>query len=186
MTGLHAAALVAHDAGLCVLPPKRGRDQGTGRPAWTAYQRTRSTREEVDAWYASGRRSGLGYVTGAVSGNLVLFDFDDVETHEAYTELAARRGARGSGVADRNRVPGSLTQRPALALSLCGGRQKHQARQASEAARGTGARGRHRQDEDRDESRRRLRRRRTQHRPHPSIGAGPTGSFAVAWRRSPP
>jgi hypothetical protein len=47
---------------------------------------------EIDAWYASGRRSGIGYVTGAVSGNLALLDFDTVETYEAFISLACAVG----------------------------------------------------------------------------------------------
>ena len=94
MTGHYAAAVAANDAGLCVLPPREDGTKAPDAQTWTAYQKTRSTPEEIDAWYARRRRSGLGYVTGAVSGNLVLFDFDDVETYEAFKELA---GAAGLG-----------------------------------------------------------------------------------------
>lgn len=85
-------ALAAHHAGLCVLPP---REDGTKAPdtnAWKHYQTVLSSRQEIHAWYAAGQRSGIGFVTGAVSGNLELLDFDDVETYETFRELAHAAG----------------------------------------------------------------------------------------------
>lgn len=92
MAGMLAAALAAHDAGLCVLPPK---EDGTKKPdadSWTAYQKTRPTRERIANWYAGGRRSGIGYVPGAVSGNLEILDFDEPGAYRAFVELARAAG----------------------------------------------------------------------------------------------
>ena len=92
MSAVYAAALAAHEAGLCVLPPKEDGTKAPDASSWTRYQTTRPIPAELDAWYASGRRSGIGYVTGAVSGNLELFDFDTVETYEAFVALARAAG----------------------------------------------------------------------------------------------
>lgn len=86
-------ALSAAAAGLCVLPP---REDGSKAPIveWTKLQSTRPHLDRVREWY-QGRRSGMGYVCGAVSGNLELFDFDDHDAYERYRTLA-----RGIGLAD--------------------------------------------------------------------------------------
>lgn len=80
-----AVAREAHELGLCVLPP---REDGSKRPIglWTERQKTSSTREEVEEWY--GSRTGIGLVTGAVSGNVELFEFDDRVAYEAFKAAA--------------------------------------------------------------------------------------------------
>src|SRR5581483_3324583 len=80
-------------SGLCVLPP---REDGSKAPIveWTSLQHGRPHIERVKEWYR-GRRSGMGYVCGKVSGNLELFDFDDHDAYERYRTLA-----RGVGLAD--------------------------------------------------------------------------------------
>ncbi len=80
---LLAHALAGHAAGLCVLPPREDGSKQPDATSWTRYQLERSTVEEIHHWYASGHRTGIGYVCGAVSGNLVLFEFDDLETYHA-------------------------------------------------------------------------------------------------------
>lgn len=88
------AARAARAAGLSVVPP---REDGTKRPsgAWKQYQTRSATVEEFDRWYAPGR-NGLGIVTGRVSGNLELLEFEGraVETGVwgSYREAAARTG----------------------------------------------------------------------------------------------
>jgi putative DNA primase/helicase len=83
------AALQAHAAKLCVIPPA---EDGTKRPlpnprgAWAKYKTTRPDQEEIRRWYPG--RSGLGIVTGAVSGCLESFDFDDRPTYEEFIALA--------------------------------------------------------------------------------------------------
>jgi hypothetical protein len=84
-------ALAAHDAGLCVLPPKQ---DGSKRPivAWEEYQHRTSTTDEIHRWYGDGRRTGLGVVLGAASGGLELFEFDDIATYGDFLTLAVRAG----------------------------------------------------------------------------------------------
>jgi hypothetical protein len=92
VNAVYSAACSAHAAGLCVLPP---REDGTKAPdveSWTRYQTTAASRAEIEAWYGDGRRSGIGCVTGAVSGNLEVLDFDCLATYHAFVELAIAAG----------------------------------------------------------------------------------------------
>lgn len=73
MNAILDAALSAHDAGLCVLPP---REDGSKRPMseWKQYQTKRPAEATIRSWY--GRRTGLGLVCGTVSGNLECLEFE--------------------------------------------------------------------------------------------------------------
>lgn len=76
MTDLLNAALDAHANGLCVLPAA---NDGTKRPAvpWKQYQTAPPPPEQVNAWFTRGsHHQGLGFVCGAVSGNLELFELE--------------------------------------------------------------------------------------------------------------
>ena len=89
MTPVQATAREAYDAGLCIVPPL---EDGSKRPlaAWKAYQATRPSREKCGEWW--GRCTGLGTITGAVSGNLEVLDFDERPAYDAFVEAAARAG----------------------------------------------------------------------------------------------
>ena len=89
---VYEAARAAHDAGLCVVPPKEDGTKAPDIDSWTAYQKTRSTQDEIDAWYANGHRSGLGNITGAVSGNQEVIDFDCLATYHDFIEAARAAG----------------------------------------------------------------------------------------------
>lgn len=72
------AALEAHRIGMSVLPI---RADGSKRPAlcaWKTYTHRLPTQEEVTRWFATPG-SGLGLVTGAISGNLEALDFDHAD-----------------------------------------------------------------------------------------------------------
>jgi P4 family phage/plasmid primase-like protien len=90
-----ATAHALYDAGMCVLPAA---PDGTKRPAvaWKEYQQHRPTREQLDQWFGDGRRTGLGVITGAVSGNLEMLEFEGRAVSEGmlahYTELADAAG----------------------------------------------------------------------------------------------
>lgn len=83
-------ALSAHEAGLCVLPPKQN---GSKAPivAWTEYQDRRSTPDEIRKWYSS-QRTGIGVVLGGASGNLELLEFDDLASYGDFKALAGAAG----------------------------------------------------------------------------------------------
>jgi putative DNA primase/helicase len=72
-------ALVAHKAGLCVVPPK---EDGSKAPLgeWKEYQTQRPSEFVLNGWYNNGR-TGMGIVCGAVSGDLEVLDFDDRSTY---------------------------------------------------------------------------------------------------------
>jgi hypothetical protein len=75
MNAAHAAALVALEAGLCVLPPRQNGTKAPDAETWTEYQSRRSTADEIAAWYA-GNRTGVGVVCGAISGGLEMLELE--------------------------------------------------------------------------------------------------------------
>jgi KaiC/GvpD/RAD55 family RecA-like ATPase len=81
----------AHDAGLCVLPPKQ---DGSKRPfrKWEDYANQSSTIEEVEQWYGSSSRTGIGVVLGLASENMECFEFDDVQAYAAFLDAADEAG----------------------------------------------------------------------------------------------
>jgi len=87
----------AHNAGLCIIPPAQdgtkkplppGRD-----PRWRQYQNQRPDLAVLKSWYdPRNGLTGLGIVTGKVSGNLEAMDFDTRSGWEAYREMAEHCG----------------------------------------------------------------------------------------------
>ncbi len=63
------------DAGLSVLPAKR-QDKRPCVGSWKPYQKHLPTQMEIEAWF-SNPQDGLCIITGAVSGNLEIIDFDN-------------------------------------------------------------------------------------------------------------
>jgi hypothetical protein len=95
---VRTAAINALSRGLCVFPPA---ENGTKAPdgRWGEYQTSRSTIDDIRRWYgASGppKRTGLGVICGAVSGNLEAFEFD--RQGSAYEPF--KEAARGLGMGD--------------------------------------------------------------------------------------
>ena len=71
-------------AGLCVLPAILA-EKRPALPVWRAYQERLPTEKEVAAWFA--RAGALCLVTGGVSGNLEMLDFDlGGEAFQAWSE----------------------------------------------------------------------------------------------------
>ncbi|GHH67538.1 hypothetical protein GCM10017673_14680 [Streptosporangium violaceochromogenes] len=98
MNQLQQAAHQLHHAGLCVIPAAT---TGTKQPwpdgpSWKHYQATRPHLEQLDAWFNNDRYDGLGVVTGAISGNLEMLEFEGRAVTEgiarAVTELAEASG----------------------------------------------------------------------------------------------
>lgn len=99
MTSIRAAALEAHKAGLCVVPP---RSDGSKAPEgfWKSFQTERPSAGQIESWYAyDSGRSGLGLVCGAVSGGLEMLE---LEGHAVADGLADQLdgGANSSGLGD--------------------------------------------------------------------------------------
>ncbi len=95
IAAVHKAAREANEAGLCIIPPA---EDGTKRPlpnargTWDAFKTVRPTGKDLEEWYPG--RSGIGVVTGPVSGRRECWDFDDRATYEAFV-TAARQCALG-------------------------------------------------------------------------------------------
>jgi hypothetical protein len=92
----------AHAAGLCVLPPREDGSKQPDAPSWTRFQSNRSTLAEIRRWYGSGQRTGMGYVCGAVSDHLELFEFDDITVYQRFLIAADDVGL--TPLADRIRT----------------------------------------------------------------------------------
>jgi putative DNA primase/helicase len=90
VNAVREAALAAHRAGLCVLPPKQDGSKRPDSASWTQYQSRFPTEAEFDRWYGPrSTRTGIGYVCGRVSGGLELFEFEDPETYRRFLALVA-------------------------------------------------------------------------------------------------
>jgi len=87
------AAKQATIDGITVVPV---REDGSKRPdltAWAEYQTRKPTRDELRGWFGQYERTGLGWLTGAASGNLECIDFDDVAAFDEFVELASKLDA---------------------------------------------------------------------------------------------
>lgn len=89
---IHATATEAHDHGLSVIPIKTDGSKAPSLTRWKPYQEALSTLDDIDRWFADDHEAtGLGLVTGTVSGNLELFEFDDGDVRDRF--LAQVEGA---------------------------------------------------------------------------------------------
>ncbi|HEY7418667.1 MAG TPA: bifunctional DNA primase/polymerase [Ktedonobacteraceae bacterium] len=80
---VHHTAMQAVAAGVSVVPI---RTDGSKQPAlsgWRTYQKRRASAQEIDRWFRPGK-SGIAFITGAVSGNLEALDFDNAHIFEAW------------------------------------------------------------------------------------------------------
>ncbi len=85
------AALAYLDAGYAVIPIKAGTKKP--RIKWTAFQTRLPTRAEAEGWWRQWPDAGVGIITGAVSG-IVVIDIDprngaNVSDYEALSPVAA-------------------------------------------------------------------------------------------------
>jgi hypothetical protein len=85
---LLAWALDAYEASLSVLPPRQDGSKQPDVSSWARYQHQRATRDELHHWYGKGQRTGVGYVCGAISGHLELFEFDDRTVYDTFLGAA--------------------------------------------------------------------------------------------------
>ena len=74
MNEILQAALDFYDAGISVIPAK---EDGSKAPitSWKQYQVTMADREQIASWF-SGNATGIGVITGAVSGNLEMLEME--------------------------------------------------------------------------------------------------------------
>ena len=81
----------AYTAGLCVLPAYPDGSKRPAVPTWSKYQKVRPDEETMQRLFAVDRQ-GLGFVCGAVSGNLEMFEFDSEVAEEEFRALATSTG----------------------------------------------------------------------------------------------
>jgi hypothetical protein len=74
-TKLIEAARTWYDAGFCVVP---SHEDGGKRPfgAWKQYQEQRPEWAKLYAWLSSGKYTGIGVITGSVSGNAEMLEIE--------------------------------------------------------------------------------------------------------------
>jgi len=96
MTERLDTALAHLRAGLCVLPAIVA-EKRPALSAWKQYQKQLPTERQVSQWFTDAQ--GMCLLTGAVSGNLELVDFDfEAELYPAWAELV---DAEAPGLLDR-------------------------------------------------------------------------------------
>jgi hypothetical protein len=85
------AAIEALGAGISVWPPRQDGTKAPDFGSWKSAQSFRADESVIREWYRGGR-TGVGWVTGAVSGNLEVLDFDDRSTWVEYQRLCREAG----------------------------------------------------------------------------------------------
>lgn len=80
-------ASLATKFGIAVIPVREDGSKRPDLPSWAIYQERAPTRDELRDWFAEYERTGLGWVTGAVSGNLECLDFDTADAWDELSEL---------------------------------------------------------------------------------------------------
>jgi len=97
MNSILQAALNFYDAGCCVIP---ARIDGSKAPIgnWKQYQVERPSRDQIVEWFQDGH-SGMGVVTGKVSGNLELVEFEGRAVKDGFLD-EAREIAVNSGLSN--------------------------------------------------------------------------------------
>ena len=78
---MYATAVAALACGLSVVPPAQ---DGSKRPdvdTWAPFQEAPPTIDQLDQWYEGTRRTGVGVVTGKVSGGLEMLEFEGRAKH---------------------------------------------------------------------------------------------------------
>ena len=97
MSEILQAALDFFDAGVSVVPASMN---GTKAPitTWKQYQVTRASREQLQSWFG-GNATGIGIITGAVSGNLEMLELEGRAVNGGLLD-EAREIAHSSGLGD--------------------------------------------------------------------------------------
>ena len=76
-------ALEYHKRGWNVIPIAFDKKPPKGFK-WTKYQTERVTEDQLQEWFAGGKYRNLGVIAGAVSGGLVIVDFDSMGLYEQW------------------------------------------------------------------------------------------------------
>jgi hypothetical protein len=133
-----------HEKGINVLPirapgetyrDRRGKERTsngkTPRYPWKEYQTRTQTRNEVLGLFPEDKASNVAVIGGAVSGNLLILDFDDLEKYiELHKRQSAFRYLADNTLSDRSRrgrhlylrtdAPAKRGKNPELGLDILG------------------------------------------------------------------
>jgi putative DNA primase/helicase len=74
-------------AGLCVLPIKPDGSKAPALASWDEFKARLPTEAEVRRWFAAPKPLGVAIVGGAVSGGLLVLDFEFLDFHEEWAAL---------------------------------------------------------------------------------------------------
>jgi hypothetical protein len=91
MSNCLQAALDAMSAGISVWPPRQDGSKAPDGGSWKSGQTFRANETQILEWYKPGR-TGVGWVTGKVSGDLEILDFDDRSVWAEYQKLCRDAG----------------------------------------------------------------------------------------------
>ena len=93
-----STALRFHNAGISVVPVA---GDGSKRPAiaWKEFQSRRPTTDELLAWFSDPNVQGLGVITGAISGNLELLEFEGRAVKQDL-HIEAKKAIESAGLGD--------------------------------------------------------------------------------------
>ena len=80
------AALEYLGRGFSILPIAPGTKRPPQGLRWRCYQERAATERTVRRWYGDGKGWGVGVVCGAVSGDLVVVDFDDPDVYRQWAD----------------------------------------------------------------------------------------------------
>jgi hypothetical protein len=100
VSDVYAIACAYIEAGLSVLPIRRGSKQPDGRllplvsrdgedkPSWTPYQSRHAHPDELERWFAWREPAGIGIIGGAISGGLCILDLESWEAYDQWRSNA--------------------------------------------------------------------------------------------------
>src|SRR5262245_41585392 len=108
MAPVHAAAVAAYRAGLCVLPVKAASSKAPDVASWKKFRARRPSIDEMRG-FRFATRDGIGIVAGAVSQHIELWDFD---TDAVYQDLTTAADACGLGELWTRLITGYLDRTP--------------------------------------------------------------------------
>ncbi len=76
-------------AGLSMIPLRVDGSKAPALDSWAKYQHERAKVSDLRDWFRRPDPPGIGIVTGPLSGNLVVLDFDDRKCYDAWRESIA-------------------------------------------------------------------------------------------------
>ena len=78
---MYATAVAALACGLSVVPPAQDGSKRPDADSWAPFQEAPPTIDQLDKWYEGAGRTGVGIVTGKVSGGLEMLEFEGRARH---------------------------------------------------------------------------------------------------------